>query len=77
MSTIREANAFDIPTLYEFWYDRLVLEQQQGRSIQLVADPSDKWKDAAQNWLTDKDIQFWVISKDDMDCLSNWLSKKN
>lgn len=61
MHSVRPANASDIPPLYELWYDRIVLEQQQGRAIQLAPDASAKWQTAAQTWLNDPQTVFLVV----------------
>ena len=57
--TTRPAQAGDLSTLAEYWYDRMALIQQL-RPMALSASAQSLWQTQAQAWLHAQ-MPFWVV----------------
>jgi len=61
----RPVRADDLPTLAEYWYDRMALRQQAVGGVDLDADAASAWQAEAALWLQDARVMGLVIALGD------------
>lgn len=60
MAPVRQATTNDLPSLFELWYDRIMLISQADQSLRLTSDSRHDWMQAAVAWIAEENVEFLV-----------------
>lgn len=62
---IRPANAADISKMVMLWHEKIILQQQSDRRLQLLPDARERWSTAAGDWLANPCCRMNVALRED------------